>query len=270
MKAIYLLGMSHIMPVLRACSPAKDGHYSHFGNGIAPSFIDWPTLPGSLPAPLKVASIYVGHIAPFWGPVLAIQDPTSGLACSDGFRQLLQSIDLEDGRTPVFVFMNGEEHIHMSRRRFETPYDFLVPERPDLPVAPLRQMLPASVIEKQAHHLLASAKASFLTMRNLCRTATIINVLCPPPVLGTFLPPDAPEKSLDGDPKDTLRLKNYLVYARALREFLKPLGIETLTPPPETLTPEGMLRAEYTGDPVHGNVEYGLRVLAQLRSLLSK
>jgi hypothetical protein len=75
---------------------------------------------------------------------------------------------------------------------------------------------------------------------------------------------------LDGDTKDTLRLKNYLVYARALREFLKPLGIETLTPPPETLTPEGMLRAEYTGDPVHGNVEYGLRVLAQLRSLLSK
>ena len=71
MKAIYLLGMSHIMPVLRACSPAKDGHYSHFGNGIAPSFIDWPTLPGSLPAPLKVASIYVGHIAPFWGPVFA-------------------------------------------------------------------------------------------------------------------------------------------------------------------------------------------------------
>lgn len=71
MKAIYILGMSHIMPVLRACSPAKDGHYGYFGNGHAPSFIDWPTLPGSLPAPLKVASIYVGHIAPFWGPVLA-------------------------------------------------------------------------------------------------------------------------------------------------------------------------------------------------------
>jgi hypothetical protein len=97
MKAIYILGMSHIMPVLRACSPAKDGHYGYFGNGHAPSFIDWPTLPGSLPAPLKVASIYVGHIAPFWGPVLAHQDPTSGLACSDGFRHLLESVVVDPG-----------------------------------------------------------------------------------------------------------------------------------------------------------------------------
>ena len=270
MKAIYLLGMSHIMPVLRACSPSKDGHYNHFGNGIAPRFIDWPTLPGILPAPLKVASIYVGHVAPFWGPVLAHQDPSGGLACAGGFRHLLESIELEGSRTPLFVFMNGEEHIHMSRRRFETPYDFFVPERPDLAIAPLRQVLPTSTIEKQAHHFLAPAKASFLAMRALCRMATITNVLCPPPVLGASLPPDAPEKSIDGDTKDPLRLKNYLVYARVLREFLEPLGIETLTPPPETLTPEGMLRAEYTGDPVHGNVEYGLRVLAQLRSLLSK
>jgi hypothetical protein len=270
MNAIYLLGMSHIMPILRACSPVNDDHYSHFGNGIPPSLIDWPIVPDSLPAPLKVASIYVGHTAPFWGPVLALHDQSTGLACADGFRRLLESIELENGKNPILVCMNGEEHIHMSRRRYEMPHDFFLAERPDLPIAPNRQVLPASVIEKQAHHLLAAAKANFSAMRAICPQATIINVLCPPPVVGTLLPPSAPERLPSGETNDPLRLKHYLVYARLLREFLTPLGIHTLTPPPETLTPEGMLRAEYTGDPVHGNVEYGHRVLAQLRSVLTK
>jgi hypothetical protein len=269
MKAIYILGMSHIMPVLRACSPHKEGHHHHFGNGTPPTFIDWPTLPDCLPAPLKVASIYIAHTAPFWGPVLAVQDSPNGIACAEGFRKLLESIDAEDVKTPIFVFMHGEEHIHMSRRRYESPYDFMIPDRPDLPLSPLHQVVPLSVIEAQVRHSLAPAKANFLVIRSLCHRANVMNVLCPPPVLGTSLPPMAPEVSPTGNTNDFLRLKNYLVYARLLREFLDPLGIPTLAPPPETLTPEGLLRPEYTGDPVHGNAEYGRRVLSQLRSVLA-
>jgi hypothetical protein len=72
----------------------------------------------------------------------------------------------------------------------------------------------------------------------------------------------------DGNTNDGLRLKHYITYVKLLEEHVKSLGISTLPPPLETLTERGMLRKEYTGDPVHGNIEYGRRVLAQIQRFL--
>lgn len=269
MSKIYIMGMSHMMPVIRACSALEEGQYAFFGNGIEPSFIDWETRPNCLPLPLKVATIYIGHTSPFWGPVLARHESDRSLACSPGYRSLLESVEIQKGETLMFVFMNGEEHIHMSRRRHPAPHDFFIPEHPGLPIEPDRQVIPLSVIERQAKHHLCQAKANFSVLRALCSGLRIVNVLCPPPVLGSELSISAPEIDEDGNTNDGLRLKHYITYVKLLEEHVKSLGIYTLHPPLETLTERGMLRKEYTGDPVHGNIEYGRRVLAQIQKFQS-
>ncbi|BBL73629.1 GSCFA domain-containing protein [Methylomagnum ishizawai] len=48
-------------------------------------------------------------------------------------------------------------------------------------------------------------------------------------------------------------------------------GIHFLEPPASVFTPEGLLREEcYGGDPMHGNPEYGFRVLSMLASVMAE
>jgi len=111
------MGMSHIMPVLRASNGAMEKDYGIFANAIhdrPPYFFDWETEPGVLPGPVKVASIYIAHASPYWGSLLAVEDEQSLLHFCPGFRDLLQTIPIGDDRTTLFVFMKGEEFIHIS------------------------------------------------------------------------------------------------------------------------------------------------------------
>jgi hypothetical protein len=268
---IYLLGMSHIMPVLRACSIDPEKAWSAFAEIIrdkAPFFFEWPTARDVLPCAVKVASIYVAHIAPYWGPALATENADSGLGCAPQFGELLKSIPQADSADSLFVFMHGEEFIHICRRTYPAAYDFHLPERPDLSIRPGRQVVPLEVIQRQMRESLSKAIATFKVIRAFKPGYRIINVICPPPVDGAVL--ESSHASLGGSRDDEdLRLKHYLIYGGMLQEATAALGIESLLPPEETLTPKGLLSGSFTGDPVHGNVRYGAQVLRQMRQLLA-
>jgi hypothetical protein len=165
---IYLLGMSHIMPVLCACSTDSEKAWSAFAEIIrdkAPFFFEWPTARDVLPCAVKVASIYVAHIAPYWGPALATENADSGLGCAPQFGELLKSIPQADSADSLFVFMHGEEFIHICRRTYPAAYDFHLPERPDLSIRPGRQVVPLEVIQRQMRESLSKAIATFKVIR---------------------------------------------------------------------------------------------------------
>lgn len=258
---IYILGMSHIHPVLDACS----------ANGIAeqlpelmseraPAFMDWDAKPGVLPQKIKAASIYIRQIAPHWGMVLAKMTDPGVVGVAPGYQNLLASIDTAPEST-LFVFMNGEEYHHMSIRSYNVPYDFEVPWRTDLAFTPGRQVVPLEIVEKSANYFLQGAIANFYALRTFLPGLRIVNVICPPPS-------DAGE--MDVPATHFVRLKNYLVYAKILREATERAGIKTLSPPAEALTEEGLLQKRYMEDPVHGNRSYGELVVAQMRNLLEQ
>lgn len=268
---IYLLGMSHIMPVLCACSVDPDKAWSAFAEMIrdrAPFFFQWPTAEDVLPCAVKVASIYIGHTAPYWGPVLAMESPDEGLCCSQKFGELLNSIPPTESADSLFVFMHGEEFINICRRTYPVGYDFYLPERPDLWIKPERQVVPLEVIQRQMRESLSKAIATFKVIRVFKPDLRIINVICPPPVDGEVL--ENSYESFGGSRGDEdLRLKHYLIYRAMLREATEALEIQSLLPPEEALTSKGLLSAGFTGDPVHGNARYGAQVLSQMRKLLA-
>ena len=268
---IYLLGMSHIMPVLCACSTDPEKAWSAFGEIIrdkAPHFFEWPTAEDILPCAVKVASIYIAHVAPYWGPTLAMESDDSGLGCSPQFGELLKSIPQADSADSLFVFMHGEEFIHICRRAYSDAYDFYLPERPDLSIRAGRQIIPLEVIQRQMREYLSKAIATFKVIRAFKPEFRIINVICPPPVDGEVL--ENSHASFGGSRVDEdLRLKHYLVYQAMLQEATAALRIQSLPPPKEALTSKGLLSADYTADPVHGNAKYGAQVLRQMRQLLA-
>lgn len=255
---IYILGMSHIHPVLDACSiNGIDEQLSKIMNEAAPVFSHWETRPDVLPAKLHVASIYIAQAAPHWGQVLAQMDAPDIVGIAPGYRNLLASIDTTSADNILFAFMHGEEYHHMSIRPYNAPYDFEIPWRPDLALAPDRQIIPIEIVRRSAAHFLKNSLANFYALRTFLPDLRIVNVICPPPS-------DAGD--IDAISTHHVRLKNYLVYAEALRESTERAGIDSLLPPVEALTGNGLLRKEYAADSVHGNKYYGELVLAQMRN----
>lgn len=258
---IYVLGMSHVRPVLDACSIDGIGEQlSKIASDREPAFVDWETIPGLFPDQVKAASIYIAQVAPHWGTVLAQMTGPDVVGVTPGFQGLLDSIDSATPGNILFAFMHGEEYHHMSVREYNAPYDFEIPSRPDLGFAPGRQVIPLEIVKREALLYLQKSIANFYAIRTFHPGLRIVNVICPPP---------SNAGDIGSPATHYVRLKNYLVYVDALREATEPAGIETLLPPAEALTQEGLLRAEYDDDFVHGNKAYGALVVQQMRNLLT-
>ena len=252
---IYFIGMSHMIPVLDACSidERREQISIIYDKEKEPAFLEWNTKEGILPDRLKVANIYVGNFVPHWGAVLALQTAPAIINIAPGFQNLLKTIDSVGGKSILFVFMHGEEYVSMSGKEDSVPHDFYMPWHPELPVSPERQVIPLDVIKRQVAFYLTKAVANFNAIRSCLVGMRVVNVVCPPPA------------SINAT-----NLKYYLLYVKMLNEAIRPLGIESLMPPPETVTPEELLKPEYVGDLVHGNTLYGSRVIAQMNELLQE
>lgn len=266
-----MMGMSHILPVLDACS--ADGLKAQLGrisNPQEPAFVDWQLRPDQFAGPLQVANLYVGQVASHWGPTLAVQTEPTVVAMAPGFQKLLGTMRPAGGDNTLFTFIHGEEHILLALRERPDPYDFELPERPDLGLLPGRQVLPLDVVEKLVAHQLEKTRAILMAIRAAHAELRVVNVLCPPTIRSAHWDPGP-----GGERSDTLalsplsvRLKVYLLYQRQLRQAATGWRIESLAPPPETVCAQGYLRDEFAADSVHGNKRYGQRVIHQMNALL--
>ncbi|GAA0746533.1 hypothetical protein LRH25_12005 [Ideonella azotifigens] len=272
---IYIMGMSHILPVLDACS--ADGLKAQLGrisNDQAPQFVDWHTDPAQIAVPVQVANLYIRQIAPHWGPTLALQSSPSVISMAPGFQKMLAGMNGEGGQggNVLFTFIHGEEHIHLALREQPQPLDFWLPERPDLAPLPGRQIVPLYVIELQVAAQIAKAQAILLAIRAMQPSMPVFNVVCPPTIPGERWDPGpgvVDPEAVDMSPL-SVRLKYYLVYARQIRESARACGINSLLPPAEAMDPQGYLAAEFAGDSVHGNKRYGALVLRQMAEIAEK
>jgi hypothetical protein len=259
---IYILGMSHLQPVLDGCSSnGIDEQLPKIVNDGEPRFVDWDIKPGSLPGKVKAASIYIQQHVLHWGYNLAEFTGPGVVGISAGYRKLLDAVDKTDPRPILFTCMHGEEYHHMCIHPYNAPPDFELSWRPDLPIVPDRQIVPFDTVERSAQFFLKKARANFYSIRTFYPHFRIINLICPPPS-------DAGE--VDMPATHYVRLKNYLVYTKVLRDMTDRTGIESIAPPEETLTELGTLKKEYAGDMVHGNRRYGELVVAQMARLLEQ
>lgn len=265
------MGMSHILPVLDACGVGGlKAQLGRISNDAPPDLIDWELLPDTLPGPLQVANIYVRQVAAHWGTTLAVQTAPTVVGMAPGFQQLLARMTPDGGRNTLFTFIHGEEHIHLSLRERPDPFDFDLPERPDLVLLPGRQVVPLAAIEQMVAAHLEKTRAILLAVRAMQPALRVVNVVCPPTIRTERWDPGpavANPEPVEMTPL-SVRLKVYLVYQRQLRQVAAQSGIECLLPPAEAVTEQGTLRDEYAGDSVHGNKRYGELVVRQMKALL--
>jgi hypothetical protein len=254
---IYLLGASHMAPVLQACS-AEDAlaQKQSIQDNAEPVFIDWQTnTPENNTRTIKAANIHISRFSPYWGPVLSKLANPARIEIAPGFQKLLASIDTHSPNNILFVFMRGEEHFHLGLKDHQVPFDFYLPWRPELQITKHKQVIPLHVIEKQVRAATQQSIVDFYAIKILCPHLRIINVVCPPPV------PQLNEQNV------STRVKYYDLYVKILSESIASQGIESLPPPPSTITPEGLLDKQYHAsgaDRIHGNQLYGSKVWAQI------
>ncbi len=258
--------MSHIVCILRACAPPNiDALLEGFCKN-APAFVDVDVYEGVLPYRVRAASIYIGHVAPYWGAELARQTEAAVIGMAPGFADFLNSIDRESGRSVMFVFMGGEEYFNMSMTDYQPPCDFYMPWHSTLPILPKRQVIPLHAIEKHVEFCLKKSIDNFTAIRALNPDMQIFNVICPPPLPKEFL------HKVDGIPnsvqENSFRLKCYHLYVKTLTEATSRLNIKSLMPPPIAIDNNGMAKPEYMNDNIHGNTLFGKEVLAQINELL--
>lgn len=166
------------------------------------------------------------------------------------------------------LYIGGSDHFKWGLTPGPHPFDFVDPEHPsDAPL--LGGLVPYDLILAESRGRLGYVKRIIEVVQGA--TGQKLVELPPPP------PPFDLESLIRPHHQDLLaiikdhgvspapfRLKIWRVMARALSEVCADAGVECLPVPPGATTPEGYLRPELAGDPVHGNIAWGRLCLSML------
>ena len=271
---IHLLGASHIMAILDACAgTSPPAAVPNFGRGAPPAFMDWPVQPGMLPDRLQVASIHASHTAPFWGPTLVDMLPGGQLGVADGLRALLAAAHADAACQTLFITLRGEEYFNLGIAGVAHPFDFVLPQRPDLAPLPDRALVPLALVQQQLDAQLARTLLTLTAVRKLCPRLAVVRIPAPPPASSAAVAAwaatrDRPEQ-IHKVPT-SVRLKLWLLSEQRSVQHAASLGLQCLPVPAEALDPVGTLRADLMQDGIHGNARYGALVCAQMAAIVTE
>jgi hypothetical protein len=152
------------------------------------------------------------------------------------------------------------------------PFDFVVPEEPDLSLSADAETLPASVIRKS---LREHNDQAFIALREIKDAATsrVIHVESPPPSPNSHIVsnPGYFEEVVakHGVAPAVLRYKLWRLNSFQFRDFCAGCGIEFMLSPPEFRDAQGML-VESARDPTptHANGHYGAAILSRIAAFI--
>ncbi len=171
----------------------------------------------------------------------------------------------------VALAVGGNQHIFLGLANHRVPFDFVLPERPDLGVDPAAQLLPAGLIERCLRRHMAAELIFFSALAALFPRTAICQIETPPP-----LPDDHVEAyphvfsgivRRAGVAPLPHRYKLWRLHSAIWRAHGAAAGVDFVEAPREALDQDGSLRAPYRGgDPTHANSLYGALVLDQLRA----
>jgi hypothetical protein len=176
-------------------------------------------------------------------------------------------------RAPVYSFIGGGAHhvfgliVHRHR-----PYDFILPEKHDLPLADGTELVPYEVV----HAALYAHSRPFFELMDEMKALTdgpMFHFDPPPPPFEEHIAADELQGWLHfHDKNDVLapawfRYKLWYVNSKILRAHCKQAGIVFVPAPPESIDKRGFLKEAYRGKPGHGNTDYGALVLRQMQKL---
>ncbi len=241
-QALVILGHSHVAAVVDALKLRPSGH----GDGM----------------------FYVHDV---WArnTQYADSDGAGGIAFN---REVLELIDrtVPAGQPRHYISMlGGNGHVMLALSKHPRPFDFVLPERPDLPLDPEAEIVPYDYLAETLKPLMMSYIWQMIGLRQAVGQS-ILCVETPPPYgddayvsqnLGSYIP----------DPRNVvgraMRYKMWRLHSNLLQYFCEHCGIEYLSAPEEGIDAEGFLRREgYGMDATHANGWYGELLVRKLEA----
>lgn len=175
---------------------------------------------------------------------------------------------------PVILAVGGNEHNVLSILEAEPKYDFILAERPDLPLAAVAEIYP----EAMAREILRDWMDDGLRLLRAIRAASrspMAQMSPPPPLPKSHVlafPGDLLSDPAAGDriAADALRFKMWRLACGLYRETCREAGVAFIEAPSDATDANGMMCELYRGgDPTHANDKFGRRMLEAAFAIFS-
>jgi hypothetical protein len=244
--------------------------------------IDWPLLRRVYTWAIGYALIFVGHshIGAISKGAAASGKKIIAVPLREQLKKLSRNALLaelgdkvakavqENAAEVVFCLIGGGMHAVLGLVQHPDRFDFVLPDRADLPFDAHSTLVPFDVMEnlmarklRKHTHLLNQLAQSI--------PARLVQLEAPPPIKdGTYLLEggfgyEVAIKTY-GISQPWLRYKLWVLQSRLYRRYCERLGITYLPNPREVLDDEGFLARPFWGDFVHANEQYGALLLDKL------
>ena len=174
-------------------------------------------------------------------------------------------------RELIVSLIGGNKHNILGLLNHPRPFDFVLPEEPELPFTPGAECVPADLVADS----LAKRAVNELDLLGALRRATkvpIIHMESPPPnpnVEHIRRHPGVFRDRIDalGVAPAHLRYKLWRVHSSVVRRACAEIGIVFVPAPKEAQDAHSMmLEAAWADDPTHGSAWYGAFVLQQIHA----
>ena len=179
---------------------------------------------------------------------------------------------IPDSRVYVASMVGRNVHNIFGLMRADVPFDFVLPEAPDLPIEGGAQLIPYAAMTACLERHLGHDRSTLEALRRQFPRG-LVHLESPPPPrddeyvtqhLGAFRTLNASGHIVSA----ALRFKLWRLYSTIMRRFCQELGIVYVPSPIETRDAHGFLARQAYGDATHGNPWYGSRLLLQLEALV--
>jgi hypothetical protein len=155
------------------------------------------------------------------------------------------------------------------------PYDFVLPDRPELGLSPNTELIPYDPVAQRFRDELRWQFDIVVSLREF-RDLPLYHIEAPPPVADPkLMEPTVYGRIRErmeefGCPSVTFRYKAWLLFAAMCKDICAELGLSYVEGPPESRDAQGFLAERYFKDGVHGTDEYGSLIALGLEQAMQR
>ena len=173
---------------------------------------------------------------------------------------------------PIYSFIGGNAHTVLGLVEHNRPFDFVLPEAPELPLDPERELVTVDAVRAS----LEAIDAQYIPILELLLREAggpVVQVGPPPPIFVAdakrekypwSMTPDRPRAFAP----PWVRYKVWRLSTALIEARCRALSLPFVAAPAEALDANGFLRDELRKDVAHANGRYGVLVLRELGLLL--
>ena len=167
--------------------------------------------------------------------------------------------------------LGGNDHSIMGMVNHPQPFDFVLPQVPELAVDEACDILPAGLLQEELARRIAPHLKILKIYRDLV-SGRLVHVESPPPIPSVHIvayPRSLCEQITQlGVAPALLRYKLWRLHSGLYAQACSTLGVDFCPVPTEMQDADGMMiEAAWNHDPTHGNAIYGAAVIEKLSSL---